>query len=233
MHAEISPLLHFAEHPLQIAAKAWVVALYTCRIIQLFKYGAGGEKQRPTGKSNVPVGVVYSWANIFMPWAMESYRTKPFFYLQFGLFHLAVAAVMGLSFIIPYGPGLLESNILIWALQAFMTFGVVIGIYRIIRRFADKNIRAISSPDDYFSVIMITIWIALGIPAAYNDVANGELILLVYFFITAFLLFYVPLSKIMHYLYYPFTRYYFGKTMGYRGVYPLKRSVMPDWMKNK
>jgi hypothetical protein len=35
---------------------------------------------------------------------------------------------------------------------------------------------------------------------------------------------YVPFSKISHYLYYPFTRYYFGKSMGYRGVYPLKRS---------
>ncbi len=222
MH-EMSSLLHFAEHPLQIVAKAWVVVLYTGRIIQLFKYGAGGERQHPTGKSNVPLGVFYSWLNIFMPWGMESYRTKPFFYLQFAFYHLAIAAVMGLSFIIPYGPGLLESIILVRVLQAFMAIGLVIGVYRLIRRFTDKNMRAISSPDDYFSLIGITLWIGLGIPAAPNDLSGGETLMIVYFFLTAFLLFYVPLSKIMHYLYYPFTRYYFGKTMGYRGVYPLRR----------
>jgi hypothetical protein len=41
--------------------------------------------------------------------------------------------------------------------------------------------------------------------------------------LTAFFLVYVPFSKISHYLYYPFTRFYFGKTMGYRGVYPIRR----------
>jgi hypothetical protein len=33
----------------------------------------------------------------------------------------------------------------------------------------------------------------------------------------------VPFSKISHYLYYPFTRYYLGKTLGRRGVYPMRK----------
>jgi len=53
--------------------------------------------------------------------------------------------------------------------------------------------------------------------------AAGEGILLAYFLLTAFFLVYVPFSKISHYLYYPFTRYYFGKSMGRRGVYPIER----------
>ena len=40
--------------------------------------------------------------------------------------------------------------------------------------------------------------------------------------LTAFFLFYVPFSKISHYIFYPFTRWYLGKTLGHRGVYPLK-----------
>jgi hypothetical protein len=40
---------------------------------------------------------------------------------------------------------------------------------------------------------------------------------------TAFFLIYVPFSKISHYLYYPFTRYYLGKSLGYRGVFPIRR----------
>jgi hypothetical protein len=37
----------------------------------------------------------------------------------------------------------------------------------------------------------------------------------------------VPFSKISHYLYYPFMRYYLGRTLGYRGVFPIQRSVEP------
>ena len=49
--------------------------------------------------------------------------------------------------------------------------------------------------------------------------------MLAYFFLTAFFLIYVPFSKISHYLYYPFTRYYLGKSLGRRGVFPMKRAA--------
>ena len=65
--------------------------------------------------------------------------------------------------------------------------------------------------------------VAFAFFAVPNSTAGGEWHLLVYFWMTAFFLVYVPFSKISHYLYYPFTRYYLGKTMGHRGVYPLKR----------
>jgi hypothetical protein len=56
------------------------------------------------------------------------------------------------------------------------------------------------------------------------DTAVGQWCRLIYFVLTAFFLIYVPFSKISHYLYYPFTRYYFGKTMGHRGIYPMRRA---------
>ena len=37
----------------------------------------------------------------------------------------------------------------------------------------------------------------------------------------------VPFSKIGHYLYYPITRYYLGRSLGYRGVFPIQKSVKP------
>jgi hypothetical protein len=40
---------------------------------------------------------------------------------------------------------------------------------------------------------------------------------------TTLFLIYVPFSKISHYLYYPFSRYFMGKTMGHRGVFPRKK----------
>jgi nitrate reductase gamma subunit len=199
--------------------------VYTVRIVWFLRFKAGTERQGQSGSSDTtPMkGALYSWANIAMPWAMESTRKRFFLYAQFVVFHLGVAAAILLSFIIPYAPGLLASQILVLAFQVIMGAACVVGLIRMVRRVGSPYMRAISSPDDYFSLALLTVWLFSAVVAAPNDATNGEWHLLAYFLLTAFFLVYVPFSKISHYLYYPFTRYYLGKTMGYRGVYPVRR----------
>ena len=179
-----SDLLHFSKHTLQYVSLGIMAVVYTLRIICFLSFKAGGERQAPTGSPSTTRtrGVLYSLANIAMPWAMESTRNKPFLYAQFVVFHL--------------------------------------GVIRIIRRVVSPYMRAISSPDDYVSLVLLTVWFLSAIVAAPNDASGGEGYLLAFFILTAFFLIYVPFSKISHYLYYPFTRYYFGKTMGHRGTFP-------------
>ena len=217
----MSELLKFAEGRLQEAALVFMAVVYTLRILWLLKFKAGKERQAATGvEGTTPKkGIVYSWANIFMPWAMESTRKKFIMWLQFGVFHTAVTLSIIMSFIIPYLPGVMEYTIVVRGLQGLFAAAFLVGCYRIYRRLSDPFMRAISSPDDYFSLTLITVWFAFAFLAAPNKSATA---LLIYFFMTAFFLMYVPFSKISHYLYYPFTRYYFGKSMGYRGVYPIK-----------
>ena len=77
-------------------------------------------------------------------------------------------------------------------------------------------------------------WFAFAFLSVPNKFQDGEGVLLTYFILTAFFLVYVPFSKISHYLYYPFTRYYLGKTLGHRGVYPMKfnfEDMMRDFFK--
>jgi nitrate reductase gamma subunit len=112
-------------------------------------------------------------------------------------------------------------------LQIVIGAACLIGILRIIRRVGSRHMRAISSPDDYFSLVLLTVWFFFATLAVPNDISGGETILLTYFILTAFFLVYVPFSKISHYLYYPFTRYYLGKTLGYRGSYPLRHVARP------
>ena len=139
------------------------------------------------------------------------------------VFHLGVVASIALSFVIPCGPAILESARIVLIFQLMIGAACLVGILRFIRRVSDPYMRAISSPDDYFSLVLLTVWFFFGVLAAPNSLAQGEWHLLAFFLLTAFFLVYVPFSKISHYLYYPFTRYYFGKSMGYRGVYPIKR----------
>jgi nitrate reductase gamma subunit len=228
----MSEFLHFSEHRLQEAALCFMALVYTVRIIWFLRFKPAGERQPKTGLPGTTrtKGILYSWANIGMPWAMESTRKRFFLYLQFVVFHLGVAAAILLSFVIPYGRGLLESGLVVSAFQVITGAACAVGVIRMIRRVGSPYMRAISSPDDYFSLALLTVWLASATLAAPYGVlehpgktAYAEGLRLAFFLLTAFFLVYVPFSKISHYLYYPFTRYYLGKTMGYRGVYPVQR----------
>ena len=220
----MSELLHFAEHRLQEIALVFMGVMYTARLVWLFRrFKAGRERQPATGQgTSREKGAAFSLAIIAMPWAMESTRTQWLLYLQFVLFHLGVTAAIALSFLIPYLPAALESALVVRVLEAAIGAGFIVACIRIGRRCGSKYMRAISSPDDYFSLLLLTAWFGFAFFAAPNRPEQGETALLTYFMLTAFFLVYVPFSKISHYLYYPITRYYFGKSMGHRGVFPLR-----------
>ena len=222
----MSEALHFASHRLQEFALLFMAIVYIFRLRWILKFPAGEERQAPSGTrgSATPrASILYSWFNVAQPWAMESTRTKMFLYIQFVIFHVGVVAAIALSFIIPYFPGLLESAAAVKTIQALCFAAFLVALLRVFRRFGSKHMRAISTPDDYFSLFLLTVWFLFAGLAAPNNYAGGETILMIYFWMTAFFLVYVPFSKISHYLYYPFTRYYLGKTLGRRGVFPIVR----------
>ena len=224
----MSNFLHFSEHTLQEIALVFMAVVYFLRIKWFLRWPLAKERQPATGMgdTNPKKGAKYSFAIIAMPWAMESTRSKPFMYSQFVFFHLGVIASITLSFIIPYAPGLLESPALASVIRLLTGAACIIGVMRIIRRISNPYIRAISSPDDHFSLALLTVWFAFAFQAAPNDISGGEGIMLTYFLLTAFFLMYVPFSKISHYLYYPFTRTYLGRHFGRRGVFPMKRKTV-------
>jgi nitrate reductase gamma subunit len=223
----MSDFLHFSEHTLQEVALVFMACVYVTRLIWLTRFSAGKERQAPTGVGSAAprTSILASWANVAMPWAMESTRTKFLLYLQFVVFHLGVVGAIGLSFVIPYAPDLLNLSGLQLALQAVIGAAFLVGLLRIVRRLGSKHVRALSSPDDHFSLWLLTVWFLFAFLSVPNSTASGEWHLLAYFWLTAFFLVYVPFSKISHYLYYPFTRYYLGKTLGRRGVKMTPRSA--------
>ncbi len=220
----MSDFLHFSEHTLQEVALVVMALVYTTRIIWFLRFKAGRDRQSPTGSGRLmPTrSIFHSWLNVAQPGSMESTRTRPFLYAQFVVFHLGVVAAIGLSFIIPYLPGLLEFAFMKLVFHLVIGAAFLVGVIRIFRRVGSIYMRAISTPDDYFSLLLLTVWFGFAFFAVPNNIENGEGIMLTYFILTAFFLLYVPFSKISHYLYYPFTRYYLGKTLGHRGVFPIK-----------
>ncbi len=225
MH-DASPLLYFAEDTLQLIALSFMAVVYVLKIRWILRFPAGGDRQAAgSTRTDGTNGARQSLAAIAAPWTMASTRQHPLLYAQFVAFHLGVAASILMSFLIPYAPGLIRGTPAVLALRAMFVAALLAGVARLVRRTVDPFMRAISSPDDYFSMSLLIAWLALSFLAAPNDRTGSETVLLAYFFVTAFFLIYVPFSKISHYIYYPFARWYLGRTLGHRGVYPLVKGA--------
>ena len=216
----MSELLKFFEDELQIAALTFLGVVYIIRLIWLFRFKSAREKTLAAGSSQR--GAVLSLINIALPWAMESIRKRPGFYIQFVIFHLGVTAAISASFIIPYAPALFESRAVVLIFQGIMGAALLVGVMRLYRRISRPSLRLISTADDYFSLILMILFFLFGFLAVPKQAVWT---LLVFFGLTALLIVYVPFSKICHYLYYPFTRFYLGRTLGHRGVVSKKRKI--------
>lgn len=219
----MSHFLYILENEVQLAALVFLLVVYTLRIVWLFRFKYAREKTYPAG--NAGTGIAISLMNVAMPWAMESTRRRPGFYAQFIVFHVGVVAAISATFIIPYGPKLFESMIVVRIFQVSLAAAFLVGIWRMVRRVFDPRLRLISSRDDYFSLLLMILYFAMGFFAVPNDFHQREWPLLLFFGLTAFFLVYVPFSKICHYLYYPFTRYFLGRTLGHRGVTAKKKRI--------
>ena len=229
MHGEGSDALYTAEI-VHWVTLCLMVVVYTLRIRWLRSFKAGKDRSPPggEGRTSPKKGAYYSLANFAMPWSMESSRRGWFFYLTFAVFHLGVACGIALAFISTLSRPLLQQPAIAWTFGTFIGLAFLIGIGRMIRRLARPVMRLISTPDDYFSLFMLTVWFLIG-AATQAHIAGAPQLpqegwVVAYLYLTSFFLLYVPFSKISHYLYYPFTRWWLGKALGHRGSFPvLKR----------
>jgi nitrate reductase gamma subunit len=219
----MSDLLKFVENEVQIAALLFLALVYAVRLIWIFRFRS--RKERTFAAGSEAGGVGYSLLNVAMPWAMESTRKRPGFYTQFVVFHLGVVAAITATFIIPYAPGVFRIRAVVIVFQAIMAAAFLAGLLRLVRRLTNPVLRMVSSADDFFSLTLMILFFAAGVLAVPNAYEKAEWPLILFFGLTAFFLVYVPFSKICHYLYYPFTRFYLGRSMGHRGAFPRGRKV--------
>ena len=191
---------------------AILVVLYLVRLVVLLR-------RRPAvdlasnARGDIWRGVVDAFLTIVAPWRMESSRKHWTQYAEFVVFHLGVFACIALSFAITYVPGLLTALVRgVVALLLAVSF--VAGGLRLYRRARRPEMRIISSPDDYIAMGMVLVFLGTGL----LGLTGWEAAIVAYFVVSALFLVYEPFSKIRHYIYYPFARYYYGATFGRRGV---------------
>jgi nitrate reductase gamma subunit len=201
----------------QLAALGFMALMYVIKVRHLMRLKPTVDRTPNRGDPNA--GMRYSLGLVAMPWEMQSYRRHPVRYVEFALFHLGVASAILATFLIPYLPRVIMTPLVKIPCMTLTGLGAACGLARLVRRLQSPAMRAVSTVDDYFSIVLLTAYLFsafLAIPYA----AATHWTTVVFFLMTTFFLLYVPFSKISHYILWPFARYYIGKHFGKRGVYP-------------
>ena len=165
-------------------------------------------------------GVLYAFTLGMAPWEKESTRLHWIAYVRGILLPLGIIAAFGVFLTVPWGAGPSwggvhpnAPTILGMGVGVLMIISALFGFSGIGIRWLGKNERALSTPDDYASVFLTSLFILLGgaslIWAAW---------LPVFFAVTALVGVYIPFSKIRHCAYFFYAKFFFGRHFGQRGV---------------
>jgi hypothetical protein len=84
-----------------------------------------------------------------------------------------------------------------------------------VSRLVEKSLKALSTPDDHFAILLVSLFLASAGLAAWN-LAQLPL----FYVVSALMFVYMPLGKIRHCIYFAFSRLFFGKFFGRRAIYP-------------
>lgn len=193
--------------------------LYSIKIYQLARLPMPWERGRRKG--NPRCGVMRTYTAIFMPWSMESSRRHFWRWVEFGTYHVGALVAILNTFTTPFAPGMMTPTVRL-AFAFLIAPAVIMGITKLVRRLSRPEMRLISTPDDYFALVSVEIFFISAITALVTDAPLWRTI---YFFVTAGFLFYVPFSKISHYIYFLFAGVITGSRYGWRGVRPEARQV--------
>ncbi len=211
--------LHFVEYDLQAIALTWMAVLYTIKAYQLAHLPMPWELE--PGRGSAARGVLHSYGTIFMPWSMESSRRHLGRWLEFAVYHVGALVAIVNTFTFPFTPELMTQPVR-WLFAILIAPAIVVGVIKLIRRISRPELRLVSTPDDYFSLVSLEFFFFSAVMALLLDTPEWRM---AYFLITAAFLFYVPFSKISHYVYFFFSHALTGTRYGRRGVLPPARRV--------
>ena len=167
-------------------------------------------------------GVFYAFGPGLSPAAKESTRTHPGAYALGVAYHLGIFTAFGCLawLLLMAASGRAPAAFPIGArgvLGVILAAGSVGGLGLLGRRAGSAMLRDLSSPDDYFSNLLTTAFIALAGLRLWLSGAEAALLVA-----AILLLGYAPVGKIRHCLFFFVSRYHLGRHFGRRGTFPLR-----------
>jgi len=194
---------------LALAALIFAVAAFTLRWRATMRRPLALD--RSPAKGDPKSGVLYAFSLGMMPWAKESTRRHLLAYLRGIGFHVGIFAGLLALLVSPFWSWLPQAVLLAFA--ALTALGAAFGLAGEVMRWAERNLRRLSTPDDHASVLLVTAFLAATSAALAHPAWMPAMYLS-----GALLFLYAPLGKIRHCIYFFFSRLFFGLFIGRRAV---------------
>jgi nitrate reductase gamma subunit len=185
------------------------------RVARLLAHPVGKDPSPP--KASARRGIFYAFTIGMLPWKKESARLHPLVYIRGVLFHIGILTFAVLLFVSLFVNLSHLSGRL--AFSPFLGLGFIAGAAALVARFTDRNLRALSRPDDYISLVLVTLVLVSGLAFVLNITSRT-----VFWGFVSVLCLYLPWSKIPHVAYFFFSRTVFGVMFGRRGVLPVGKT---------
>ncbi|MFH1942712.1 MAG: hypothetical protein ABIL68_11490 [bacterium] len=167
-------------------------------------------------KGSILLGVLYSMTGAMLPMKKETAYLHLPTYIAGILYHIgsffALFWLIPLFFRIPLPFLFVRMSIFIFL------FTGLCGFFILLKRFSNTKLRHLSSPDDYFSNILVTAFHWMMAVALHRNTLIPHL-----FIVSTVLFLYIPIGKLRHIIYFFIARFYLGLFYGKRGVWPPNR----------
>jgi nitrate reductase gamma subunit len=160
----------------------------------------------------------------FIPWVKNTFSRNPIIYIAGGLFHLALFVVIFLG----------AAHMLVW--KSLIGFGwptlplpivdllAVIGIAAIIALFFNRLInpvlKLITGPAEWFNLLFVFLPMISGYILTHHLFFPYEEAFSLHMLSVDWLLIWIPMSRISHFMFYFFSKTIYGAQFGKRGVTP-------------
>jgi len=180
-------------------------------VVRLIRMGKPADYAVPAG--SIPDGIRYSFTTGMSPVKKESAFLHLPTYFSGIVYHLGLFFTI-ILFIAVVFRGTAEGLPIRMALAAVPLAGGIGGIILLLKRVASPMLRKLSTPDDYISNVLATLFL-LTAAAALTATAFAWLFLVA----GSVLWCYFPLGKLKHAIYFFAARYYLGVFYGSRGVW--------------
>jgi nitrate reductase gamma subunit len=174
-------------------------------------------QRRPYQAETAPIkgspaeGVLYAFTLGMAPWAKESARRHWVAYIRGIIIHVGIFVAAAFLMASPW-LALMPEPLRI-SLAALFGVGAILGLAGFWMRMADPSLRLLSTPDDYFSLALVTLFLA----SAAASAASIEL-LPAFWAISGVTMAYAPFGKIKHFMFFFYERVFVGLFFGRRGT---------------
>ena len=200
-------------HLIALVSLCICLALCLYHLFRLIRLGKPVDYSTPAG--SVRNAIRYSFTGAMSPVKKESAFMHLPTYIAGIIYHMGTFLALLIFFPLLLGMQFNTLFSIIVSLFLLASFGFGLGLF--IKRVTKKGLRDLSSPDDYISNALVTLFqlmtiLVLTIPSSVPF----------YFILSALLWIYIPVGKLKHVVYFFAARVQLGYFYGWRGVWPPK-----------